>query len=417
LRDVERVRISQHALRIGHRPKHYSLNSTDSRDYNLFTLAFKNASLEQAFFSHSYERTLVQGRIGLVVGTMLYLLFGLFDRWSIPAEHLSFAWTVRIIALSVPISIFALTFTSHFRKASHAYLASLGFAANIGFLFIFALIPIDKLALFYPSIALTTVATYFLVGTRFVYALAAELTIFAAFNLLFINLHGITSPTLITTLLIQDFFLLSANVIGGAAGYMQELQNRHLFLRETELEQERQHHLRRSLHDPLTKLPNRDLLCDRIQQALAQSHRDNSTHAAFFIDLDGFKAINDHQGHEVGDKVLQTVAAQLSINVRDTDTVARLGGDEFFVLCQSISGITEAKQQALRLLNAIEQISSMGTVTDRALCASVGICMLPYPGNTVTDILKRTDKAMYKAKKSGGKKYAMSSTRQADLVH
>jgi diguanylate cyclase len=393
------------------------LNAIYSRNKKLFTLAFNDVRLEQAFFSHTYDRTVTQGRIGLVVGTILYLLFGLFDRWSIPMEHHVFAWTIRMIALIVPVSIFILTFTSHFRKASHFYLASLGFAANIGFLFIFALIPIDKLALFYPSIALTTVATYFLVGTRFIYALSAELTIFLAYNMLFINLHGIATPMLLKTLLIQDFFLLSANVIGGAAGYMQELQNRNLFLRETELEHERLHHLNRSLHDPLTQLPNRDLLHDRIQQALAQSHRDNSTHAAFYIDLDGFKAINDHHGHEVGDKVLQTVAAQLSITARDTDTVARLGGDEFFVLCQGIGGTTEAKQQALRLLNAIEKISSMGTVTDHALSASIGICMLPYSGNTVTDIVKRADKAMYKAKKSGGQKYVLSSPRAAAVVH
>jgi diguanylate cyclase len=393
------------------------LNATYSRNKKLFTLAFNDVRLEQAFFSHTYDRTVTQGRIGLVVGTILYLLFGLFDRWSIPMEHHVFAWTIRMIALIVPVSIFILTFTSHFRKASHFYLASLGFAANIGFLFIFALISIDKLALFYPSIALTTVATYFLVGTRFIYALSAELTIFLAYNMLFINLHGIATPMLLKTLLIQDFFLLSANVIGGAAGYMQELQNRNLFLRETELEHERLHHLNRSLHDPLTQLPNRDLLHDRIQQALAQSHRDNSTHAAFYIDLDGFKAINDHLGHEVGDKVLQTVAAQLSITARDTDTVARLGGDEFFVLCQGIGGTTEAKQQALRLLNAIEKISSIGTVTDHALSASIGICMLPYSGNTVTDIVKRADKAMYKAKKSGGQKYVLSSPRTAAVAH
>jgi diguanylate cyclase len=389
------------------------LNSTDSRQQNFFTLAFRSSSREEAFFSHSYDRTLKQGRIGLIVGTMLYLLFGMFDRWSIPPEHHVFAWTVRMIALIVPVSIFALTFTRYFRKASHVYLASLGFTANIGFLFIFALIPIDRLALFYPSIALTTVATYFLVGTRFIYALAAELTIFLFYNLLFVNLHGLASPTLISTLLTQDFFLLSANIIGGAAGYMQELQSRHLFLRESELEHERQQHLKRSLHDPLTGLPNRDLLHDRIQQAVARSHRDESIHAVFFIDLDGFKAINDNQGHAVGDKVLQAVAAQLSITVRDTDTVARLGGDEFFVLCQGIASTTEAKQQALRLLSVIEQISAVGVVTQHPLSASIGICMLPSAGSSVNDIISRADKAMYQAKKSGGKRYALASTQSA----
>jgi diguanylate cyclase len=384
------------------------LNSTTSRKLNRFTLAFKNAEREAAFFAHTYERTLVQGRIGLMVGTLLYLAFGLFDRWSIPEQHHFQAWLIRVTALIVPIAIFCISFTPHFRKATYLYLASLGFTANIGFLLIFVFIPVDKLALFYPSIALTTVATYFLVGTRFVYALASEVTILLAYNVLFISIHGLATPSLVSSLLIQDFFLLSANVIGGAAGYMQEWQSRMLFLRETELEHERQQHLKKSLHDSLTGLPNRDLLHDRIQQTLALTHRDGSTHAAYFIDLDGFKAINDNLGHDIGDKVLQIVAAQLSISVRNTDTVARLGGDEFFVLCGGIASEFEAKERALRMLSAIEGIPKINAIATHHLSASIGICLLPYAGNTVNDVVSRADKAMYKAKKTGGSTYAMA---------
>jgi diguanylate cyclase len=386
-----------------------TLNKPLSRDQNLLTLAFKNDLREKQFFDHNFARTVSQGRIGLVVGSLLYLLFGFFDRWSIPPEHHWLAWVIRLTALVVPITIYAITYTRYFAKGTHLYLASLGFAANLGFLCIFALIPIDKLPLFYPSIALTTVATYFLIGTRFIYALSAECIVMVAYNILFISVHGLSSPHLLSILLTQDFFLLSANVIGGAAGYMQELQSRKLFIRETELLQERQKHLEKSLRDPLTGLPNRDLLHDRIHQALAQSHRGGLTHAVFFIDLDGFKAINDNLGHAVGDKVLKIVAAQLCIAVRDTDTVARLGGDEFFVLCHNITDETQAKQQALRLLDAIENIANYDGAERYRLSASIGICRLPYAGNTVDDIISRADKAMYKAKKAGGGKYAMAT--------
>jgi diguanylate cyclase len=394
-----------------------------SKHQNLITLAFKSGVREKEFFDHNYERTVNQGRIGLIVGTLLYLLFGFFDRWSIPPEHHALAWAIRLTALIVPVSIYALTYTRHFAKGTHFYLASLGFAANLGFLCIFALIPIDKLSLFYPSIALTTVATYFLIGTRFIYALSAEGIVLIAYNLLFMSVHGLSSPILVSTLLTQDFFLVSANVIGGAAGYMQELQSRRLFVRETELKQERQKHLEKSLHDPLTGLPNRDLLHDRIQQALALSHRGGFSHAVFFIDLDGFKAINDNLGHSVGDKVLKLVSSQLSITVRATDTVARLGGDEFFVLCNNISDDLQAKQQALRLLNAIENITSYEAAQQFGLSASIGICLLPYSGNTIEDIISRADGAMYKAKKAGGGKFETaakqedSQQREALAIH
>jgi diguanylate cyclase len=386
----------------------FSLNSAQSRKLNRFTLAFKNSGREAAFFSHTYKRTVAQGGIGLIVGTLLYLAFGIFDRWSIPEVHHVQAWTIRLLALTVPVTIFFLSFTEHFKRATYLYLASLGFTANLGFLLIFIFIPLDKLALFYPSIALTTVATYFLVGTRFVYALASEFTVFVAYNLLFITLHGLGTPALINALLIQDFFLLSANIIGGAAGYMQEKQTRNLFLRETELEHERQQHLKKSLHDSLTGLPNRDLLYDRIQQTLVLTQRDASTHAAFFIDLDGFKAINDSLGHAIGDKVLQMVSAQLSISVRQTDTVARLGGDEFFVLCSGVSNENDATERALRMLSAIEDISKANAIAKHRLSASIGICMIPYVGNTVGDIVMQADKAMYQAKKAGGSTYAIA---------
>jgi diguanylate cyclase len=375
------------------------------------TLTFKSASLEQSYMAKTFPRTLMQGRIGLIVGSLLYLLFGLLDIWTVSSEQQITAWAIRFGALTVPFAVFMLTFTRYFRMASHLWLASLGLAANVGFLLILPLVPITQLGLFYPSIALTAVANYCLVGTRFVYALAVEMFVLIGYNIVFLKSHGFIAADLLTS----DFFILCANIIGGGAGYMQERQNRMLFLREHALEQERQKHLDRSLHDPLTGLPNRDLLHDRLNQALSESHRDNNTHACFFIDLDGFKKINDEQGHDLGDKVLRAVAAQLKLSVREADTAARLGGDEFFVLCRNVENELGAQLQAQRLINAIETCCA-SWLPNGALSASIGICMVPFDGITIEDVIARADKAMYQAKQNRPGKFAMAAKRPSLLA-
>ncbi len=360
------------------------------------TLTFKSAHLEQSYLSKTFPRTLMQGRIGLILGTLLYMLFGLLDRWTVSSDQQVTVWAIRLGALTVPIAVYILTFTRYFQMASHLWLASLGLAANLGFLLIMPMVPLAQLGLFYPSIALTAVANYCLVGTRFFYALIVETLVLIGYNIVFLRTHGFVPADLLTS----DYLILCANIIGGGAGYMQERQNRLLFLRERELEQERQKHLDRSLHDSLTGLPNRDLLHDRLSQALAESQRDGNTHACFFIDLDGFKKINDEHGHDVGDTVLQSVAAQLKLTVREADTAARLGGDEFFVLCRNVEDERVAQLQAQRFIDAIE-MSCASYLPKNALSASVGICMVPYGGIRVEDVIARADKAMYQAKQNG----------------
>jgi diguanylate cyclase len=375
------------------------------------TLTFRSANLEQSYMTKTFPRTLMQGRVGLIVGTLLYLLFGLLDRWTVSNEQQMTVWAIRLGALTVPIAVYILTFTRHFKIASHLWLASLGLAANTGFLLILPLVPFAQLGLFYPSIALTAVANYCLVGTRFVYALAVEMFVLIGYNIVFLQHHGFIAADLLTS----DFFILCANIIGGGAGYMQERQNRILFLRERELEQERQKHLDRSLHDPLTGLPNRDLLHDRLNQALSESHRDNNTHACFFIDLDGFKKINDEHGHDLGDKVLRAVAALLKLSVREADTAARLGGDEFFVLCRNVENELGAQLQAQRLIDAIETCCA-SWLPKGALSASVGICMVPFDGITIEDVIARADKAMYQAKQNRPGKFAMAAKQPSVLT-
>jgi diguanylate cyclase (GGDEF)-like protein/PAS domain S-box-containing protein len=155
----------------------------------------------------------------------------------------------------------------------------------------------------------------------------------------------------------------------------------------------------RALHDPLTDLPNRYLLADRLEMAAARQKRsDGQGTAVLFLDLDRFKVVNDSHGHEVGDTVLREVARRLAGAVRGMDTVARLGGDEFAVVCEE-SDRRAAEAVATRIHHALAQPVEVG-----AQCfdvtASIGIAVSPPLDST--ELLRRADVAMYQAKEDGG---------------
>ncbi len=151
-------------------------------------------------------------------------------------------------------------------------------------------------------------------------------------------------------------------------------------------------------HDPLTGMPNRTLLMDRLQTALLEAERDGSLLAVLFLDLDGFKPINDTHGHAVGDEVLQTVAMRLLDLVRRTDTVARIGGDEFVVVLRDLKQRESAQEIDTHLASTISEpvATSKGPVS---VGASVGLAFYPEDGTDAVELLKRADNAMYKEKR------------------
>lgn len=153
--------------------------------------------------------------------------------------------------------------------------------------------------------------------------------------------------------------------------------------------------------DALTGLPNRQLFMNRLEQALAVAHRQGLMHAVLYLDLDGFKGINDYYGHNIGDKVLVRAAKIFSRCVREIDTVARLGGDEFVILLQDIDGRAGAEFVASKIRKAF--LSSAPVVVDpgRAppmLGTSIGIAVYPQDGTSITELLKVSDADMYKDK-------------------
>jgi len=363
---------------------------------NSLTLDFADREIEQAFDTHTQGRTRHQGRVALALGVAIYLMYGVLDQWFVPGPYRTEVWEIRLTALTVPLAVYLSMFTPWFDRFGRALLALVGLAAGAGIIGMSLFVPFYSISLYYPGMILATFYTYNLVGTRFIYALAVDLALLLAYNVVFAFWKAYPLPVLAS----HDFYIVSSNLIGGAAGYLQERQRRLLFLRERELDAERREHLERSLHDPLTGLPNRDLLHDRIAQALAHSVRDRSVHAGLFVDLDGFKGTNDRLGHEAGDRLLSHVATALTQTMRTTDTVARIGGDEFFVLTYGLRDPADAIAQAKKILACIAAVDPALTGGPR-LGASIGICLFPYPGATVSDIVARADRAMYQAKRAG----------------
>ena len=167
---------------------------------------------------------------------------------------------------------------------------------------------------------------------------------------------------------------------------------------------------RQAMHDPLTKLPNRMLLMDRARQAITRLHRSQGVLAMLFIDLDKFKAVNDNLGHDVGDRLLVSVAERLAELMRDSDTIARLGGDEFVILAEEMESEGEAMALAGRVLEALERPFSLGS-RDVAMLASVGVAVSNDPACDPEAMLREADLAMYKAKGAGGRRLEMFDER------
>ena len=160
-----------------------------------------------------------------------------------------------------------------------------------------------------------------------------------------------------------------------------------------------------AFHDSLTGLPNRQLLHNRLEQALASSARSHVHGAILFLDLDNFKALNDTQGHDVGDKLLVQVAQRLNLCVRESDTVARIGGDEFVVMLASLGAqraeaATQAQAVAEKIVHAFAQPFDLEGY-EYSSTPSLGVALFSDAQLTVDELLKRADLAMYQAKASG----------------
>ena len=156
-----------------------------------------------------------------------------------------------------------------------------------------------------------------------------------------------------------------------------------------------------ALRDPLTELPNRRLAVYRIEVEIARSQRLKKGFAILFVDLDGFKPVNDKYGHKAGDIALQVISRQMNETVRKSDLVARLGGDEFLIILCDADSEELARAVANKVQQAVRLPIDLGDGVVAHLDASIGVSMYPENGSTVDELIARADDAMYDAKRAG----------------
>ena len=153
--------------------------------------------------------------------------------------------------------------------------------------------------------------------------------------------------------------------------------------------------------DALTHTPNRNIMQDRIQQAISSSKRQSKHFAVLFIDLDNFKPVNDRYGHAAGDQVLQQVTERLTQTIRDSDTLSRYGGDEFLVLLPEVAHREDVRAIAEKMGKVLAEVYAIDGHQIR-LSASIGMAVFPEDGTDVSSLVQQADSAMYCAKSKGG---------------
>jgi len=201
------------------------------------------------------------------------------------------------------------------------------------------------------------------------------------------------------TVIVALTFAASLLLVGFAAQLI-----RQVFRDANAADAARQEIIHTAEHDFLTGLPNRMLLNDRIGQAIAMAQRHQNRLAVLFLDLDGFKQVNDSLGHAAGDRLLQSVAQRLVACVRGSDTVSRQGGDEFVALLSEVRDREDAAITATKMLEAVAEARSIDGHHLR-VTASIGVSVYPEDGTDAATLLKNADTAMYRAKEDGRRCY------------
>lgn len=218
-------------------------------------------------------------------------------------------------------------------------------------------------------------------------------------------------PIIITTAFEQSDYLMRAIDIGVDKFVLKPIQIPRLSqaLLDCAARLHDQEYIRHiALHDPLTDLPNRTLLKERFDMAVASSRRNKEQLALLFIDLDHFKSINDNFGHSVGDQVLREIATRLITQYRACDTVCRMSGDEFLVVITGVHSRQDVEVAAEKTRVALEYDLSDENAYF-LMTASIGIALYPDDGSGMDELIRKADMAMYQVKQQGKNNYAFYS--------
>ena len=366
-------------------------------DLRPIRLDFRNPHLERSF-RHDYgRRTLSQSRVALLLGAALYVGLGIQDPWFFPHAYWPI-WFMRLAATGLILGVFVSTFRPLFRRFGQEFLLAVSLVAGFGPIGMILLGDADVGKAYYVGLILVVVWGYSFSGLRFANALAANLLLVTGYAAI-LDLSNPPAVWLFTNI----SNLIAASLLVGFAGYLIERQRRALFFQSVLIESERRSHEQLALSDHLTGLPNRIYLERRMEEAIARAQRHRQVLAVLFIDIDGFKPVNDTYGHRAGDNVLCVLARGLEEALRANDTVARVGGDEFVVLLEDVANRDKATKVAEKIGEALAQpvvvATRGGGSATVQVSASIGVALFPADGDSARALIQQADQAMYEEKR------------------
>jgi diguanylate cyclase (GGDEF)-like protein len=347
--------------------------------------------------------------VGSLLCALLYTCFGFLDYVTMPSNAAG-AWTVRTVVVLATLAVGAAVrhWPGFFQRHYTACMCTCSLGWGAGIVAIIALSSPTDLAwgTYYAGLLIVSMALYAWTYLRPVHAglIGALLVVGYVMEALFVQRMGDRGQW---PLLVQNaFFLVVANLIGVVPLVLRERFSRQAFLlknalaRDLKLEEEaKRQSQHRSEHDVLTGLPNRARFLRKLDKLLT-ARRGADTVAVLFLDLDGFKPVNDRHGHAAGDHVLSVIATRLRATIRGADLVARLGGDEFVVAAPVADA--DAELVVCRLSAALRAaIAEPVEFKGHRLCvsASVGSALCPRDGAHAAELVHRADQDMYESKR------------------
>lgn len=369
--------------------------------FQILGLYFANEDIEEAFRQYHRHQLTAQARLVLPIGIVIYLGTLLVDVASAPeARSLFLFYRTVFVVLSLLILVFLWRVAAFARYLQPALFLTF-FMLAPATLHTYSVMDASLRDSYYAGYILIMMFSLFFVGLRFELSLALGAWQVAAFGFA----SGYIQQPASALFPLQFNYVLAASAQALVACYLYERQRRNLFFERYAEAVSRKHHEERAVKDSLTGVFNRILLDNKLATALERSRMTREAGALLFIDLDGFKSINDTLGHHIGDLVLKEMSARLLGAARQEDLVFRVGGDEFVVLVQGLSDPRDVKEivNRFRLLLSENIVLHPRNGKPHELMVMASIGAATFDGTTDFDadhLFNAADLAMYKDKKT-----------------
>ena len=371
-----------------------------------------SCSLEKSFQEHIEPEKVRIMRVMAALGATLYLLFFIVDFWAIPSA-LQEVYLIRSVVISGLIISYMLTYTRVFIKYYNwvlpvpYLLASMGIEAMI-----YVSTPSDHASnTYFAGIILVIMILFAWSHLKKSILIGTTAVIIGMYIAIEVGNRGSNVVDFLPVLLPNLFFLVSAAIIGLVTQFIRDSYLRQNFFLQERLKEsldekteEANDNAYLANHDALTDLPNRRYIGELLNESLELAEKTNQVLVIMFVDLNGFKQVNDVYGHNAGDEVLVIVAKRLELAIRNGDHLSRLGGDEYLIgLLMEKDNLEEIEEMKQKFIHLISQPMNVEGLRIK-VGASIGMAAYPMHGNSIDALIDIADKRMYQVKKGNEKK-------------